>query len=65
MQCIRRNLEKGWAEVTNYTASATTPNVFAKSVAYFKGDPGYLLTACKSIHQSCAEHTVTQCVLQI
>ncbi|KAI0752784.1 Saccharopine dehydrogenase-domain-containing protein [Daedaleopsis nitida] len=40
-----KDMEKGWAEVTNFTASATSAKVFAKSTMHCKGDPGYLLTA--------------------
>lgn len=43
---LRREMETGWAQVTNITQSATVPNVYTKSVAHIKGDPGYLVTAC-------------------
>ncbi|RPD70404.1 hypothetical protein L226DRAFT_227179 [Lentinus tigrinus ALCF2SS1-7] len=40
-----KEMEKGWAEVTNFTQSAASPNVYAKTVTHVKGDPGYLMTA--------------------
>ena len=47
--CSCREMEKGWAEITNFTQSATHPSIQAKSVMHMKGDGGYLLTACKSL----------------
>ncbi|KAI0645103.1 Saccharopine dehydrogenase-domain-containing protein [Trametes meyenii] len=38
-------MKKGFLKVTNYTATASTPETWAKTVMSGKSDPGYLLTA--------------------
>lgn len=45
-------MEKGFMDVTNYTESATSPGVYAKSTMKGNGDPGYLLTSSQSSPRS-------------